>query len=251
MKVVFSVDERYMLRLFLLHDRKSSTDRRIVALQNYAWEYSEALYNIVIGRSRSSDLAETNLKETASFLAHLQEQELFRAFSAETKKYKKQCEGEWQKTYPRTLSFMREITGFSFDDTFRIYIVHPLLRQGSYWGEKKIVWGCHERWPHYTSVYIWHEILHAYLGHDDSAHALIQLIADNELRVRLNGGAYPPFEGHPDLFPRMRRILPHWRAYLETDRKAEFFRFASENNGGWQDHFVLVLFHQLSHQTGV
>jgi|GEM_PF-1700321 len=58
-------------------------------------------------------------------------------------------------------------------------------------------------------------------------HAVIQLIADNELRIRLNGGHYPPFEGHTYLKRLMELIVPHWRKYLRAGNK-EIGKFITE-----------------------
>ena len=54
---------------------------------------------------------------------------------------------------------------------------------------------------------------------NDTNHALIQLITDNELRIRLNGGKYPPFEGHSTLTAEMSSLLPKWQEYLLSPNK--------------------------------
>jgi len=100
-----------------------------------------------------------------------------------------------------------------------VYITHPSLKNGQYLGENKITLGHNEDWPNYFTIYLWHEILHSYLGKTDLEHALIQFITDEELRIKLNGGEYPPFVGHKNLFPLMERILPFWRKYLKNKSK--------------------------------
>ncbi len=82
-----------------------------------------------------------------------------------------------------------------------------------------IGWGHHEEWPNYTTVYLWHEILHSYLGYSELEHTLIQLVTDNELRVQLNGGSYPPFVGHENLNPLTEKLFPYWKKYLQKDNK--------------------------------
>jgi hypothetical protein len=49
--------------------------------------------------------------------------------------------------------------------------------------------------------------------------ANVQLLADNEMRIRLNGGSYPPFEGHEEHIAIMENLLPSWREYLQQPRK--------------------------------
>jgi len=61
--------------------------------------------------------------------------------------------------------------------------------------------------------------LHLLLPGGDLEHAVIQLICDNEMRVRLNGGDYPPFEAHDEHKEIMTKLLPSWRAYLKQPKK--------------------------------
>ena len=68
-------------------------------------------------------------------------------------------------------------------------------------------------------MFLWHEILHAYFGQTDLDHAAIQFITDEELRVKLNGGSYPPYVGHASLSPLMNRVLPQWKRYLNNKDK--------------------------------
>ena len=53
--------------------------------------------------------------------------------------------------------------------------------------EKPILWGHKEEYENYTTIYLWHEILHTYFDKTDISHAIIQLITDCELQNRLNG----------------------------------------------------------------
>ena len=90
-----------------------------------------------------------------------------------------------------------------------------------------IAWGHNEDWPNYATVYLWHEILHSYLGYSEKEHALIELIADEELRIQLNGGKYPPFVvGHKNLEKMKKKLLPQWRKYLKLKNRniREFLR---------------------------
>ena len=57
-------------------------------------------------------------------------------------------------------------------------------------------------------------------------HAVIELITDEELRTRLNGGKYPPFVGHGYLQKVKEKLLPKWRKYLKSEKQniREFIR---------------------------
>jgi len=79
--------------------------------------------------------------------------------------------------------------------------------------------GHHEDWPNYATVYLWHEILHSYIGYSEKEHAVIELITDEELRIRLNGSKYPPFAGHKYLAKIKQKILPRWKKYLKSKKR--------------------------------
>jgi len=70
-----------------------------------------------------------------------------------------------------------------------VLVTHPKLKNGVNFARFGVIgWGHSEDWKNYTSVYIWHEILHSYFDKSDLNHTLIELIADNELRYRHPGG---------------------------------------------------------------
>lgn len=146
-----------------------------------------------------------SLKRSTSFKKLLRQVEDYRSF----------CESQWRENYEHSSHIIRELTGISLRRKFIVYLTHPSLRNGRNFGKGIIAWGHHEEWPNYTTVYLWHEILHSYFPLTEKGHALIQLIADNELRARLNGVSYPPLKGHRDLFPLMKRMLPQWRRHLK------------------------------------
>ena len=77
----------------------------------------------------------------------------------------------------------------------------------------------------------WYEILHSYFNNGDFNHALIQFIADNELRIKLNKGKYPPFVGHENLFPLMKKILPHWKRYLKEKQPRDINKLRAKKLG--------------------
>ena len=116
-----------------------------------------------------------------------------------------------------TARHVSEITGLNLNKEIKVYVTHPSLRNGRYWGNNKLSWGHAEDWPNYTVVYLWHEILHSYLGYGDLDHAVIELIADNELRSFLSGKVYPPLLGHENLSKIKNRLLPEWRKCLASD----------------------------------
>lgn len=139
----------------------------------------------------------------------------------ETEAYLRECQQQWELNYQQSYGIVRDLTGLDLNKSITVNIFHPSLNVGGYFGRaNSIQWGHHDEWPNYTTVYLWHETLHTFFGSSDEEHAIIQLIADNELRTRLNGGNYGQqvnpqrYEGHPELFPIMDRLLPAWQEYL-------------------------------------
>ena len=100
----------------------------------------------------------------------------------------------------------------------KVYTTHPSLGTGYAVPQlHAICWGHSEEFPNYHSVYLVHELLHLVLPSDarEIDHALIELIADNELRIRLNGsGKYFEYPGHKHLASLERRLLPQFREYM-------------------------------------
>lgn len=135
-----------------------------------------------------------------------------------TEQYAAECRNQWIRNYQQSYEIIKDLTGLNLDRRFSVRIHHPLLRIGYNSGNNGIHWGHHDDWPNYTTVYLWHEILHSYFGYSDIDHAIIELITDNELRVRLNGGTYGQarYEGHHGLSPLKDSILSSWQDYINS-----------------------------------
>jgi len=122
------------------------------------------------------------------------------------------------------------MTGLELGGRYTVYLTHPSLRNGNYIGRKKITWGHNEDWPNFSTVYLWHEVLHSKLhdnGADEIGHSIIELATDEELRNRLNGGSYPPWEGHLELAETKEKMFPYWREYLLSSKR-RILEFARE-----------------------
>lgn len=72
--------------------------------------------------------------------------------------------------------------------------------------------------------YIIYEALHSLFGPSEVEHAIIELIADNELRIRLNkSGEYFEY-GHDYLRPVLIKLIPEWKSYLLSNENIYEFR---------------------------
>jgi hypothetical protein len=192
----------------------------IVKFQKTAKSKDETAYNFLsYGVSESNVLASPSIVEVAQrtekFIQTMKADSTFAPVLKETMDSLEQVRSEWERNLVKTDALISDWTGLPLSGEFRIFLTHPALKQGHYLGDlKAICWANRNTWPNYNIVYLWHELLHSFIPGRDLEHAIIQLITDNELRIRLNGGSYPPFEGHPDLSKLMEAVLPHWKSYL-------------------------------------
>jgi len=212
----------------------------LCAFQNKAWEKDKdaskflrlgVTDEFVLAHKSFVDLA----KRAEQLLPDMVADPLFKPLLGQTQSALSRTREEWEADYVKSSSIMRELTGLKLDGDFDVQITHPSQRNGH--GGNPIGWTYRQDFPHYNTVYLWHEIMHSFIEADRHAdavvnveHAVIQLLTDNELRVRFNGGTYPPLEGHKETVPMMERLLEDWRAYLAGAKKEimEFLKLARE-----------------------
>ena len=228
MKLNFVIHEDYFIA-HVLHgmtsDRFSSQKYKkdIVAFKNYAWHKSKKLYDFLIARFYPETWLDYEVikltQELPDYLRTLKQSSQFNKLYVQTNNYLKTCESQWEANYKTTVHIMKNLTGLNFDKIFTVFITHPGLKNGCYLGKDKIAWGHTENWPNHTTVYLWHEILHSYFATSDTDHVIICFLTDEELRIRLNGGEYPPFIMYKEFFPLTKKVLPDWRDYLRLEKK--------------------------------
>ena len=158
----------------------------------------------------------------------------------ETKEYLNFLEREWSGKQKIIITTAEEILGEKLPNIkIDVLVTHPNLYNGTILPESNtICWGHRENWKNYSMVYLMHETLHLILdkkiGRSHLAHAIIELVSDNELRVRLNGkGKYFKEQGesvgHLFLYKLERAALPFWKKYLKNSNK-NIVKFYNELN---------------------
>ncbi|OGM95684.1 hypothetical protein A2532_02880 [Candidatus Wolfebacteria bacterium RIFOXYD2_FULL_48_11] len=156
----------------------------------------------------------------------------FKQLRKETEQHLLQVSKQWDLNKKFTLSFIQEVTGITLPNkTITVFITHPKLANGrALITHNAILWGHEEDWKNYHTVYLCHELMHILTWHTQKdyavMHALIELMTDNELRIRLNGkGEYftenGQLVGHKDLQELEQKILPIWQNYLAGKLKAK------------------------------
>ncbi|NIA02322.1 MAG: hypothetical protein GWP15_02980, partial [Nitrospirae bacterium] len=155
----------------------------------------------------------------------------FKRLIRETKEYKKFIKAQWQKNSEKVLEIIENTSGLKLpNQCIDVYITHPKLKNGFTIDNNKIAWGHSEDFLNYSTVYLCHELMHILTKHDntDVTHAVIELLIDNELRIRLNQfGSYFQFQGHKHLAELKEKIFPEWQKFLKRDKK-NIFNFIKE-----------------------
>lgn len=234
MQLTFQIDDKYLIAHALASMGPgaffaSENNATVVDMQNGAWRISPAAYDLLAGRLTPQGIAniERVVGQLPAFFLAVMQSAPFRKLREETEHYRASCAEQWDRNRERSTQIIHDLTGFDLNRSFVVFVTHPSLKNGRILDDHHLAWGHHEEWPDYTTVHLWHEILHAYFDRNDTTHAIIQLIADNELRTQLSGGTYPPFIGHPHLFLRMEHVLPQWREYLTIKPPRDIAAFRS------------------------
>ena len=160
----------------------------------------------------------------------------FKKLYKETEEYLKFVKNEWDKNQKEVLNFISKISGIKISNKkVTVFITHPKLHNGrALTGKNIILWGHPEDWENYNTVYLCHELMHLLTWNCQKnpflMHTIVELLTDNELRIKLNGsGKYfkeNGFEiGHHELRKLSKKLLPYWKKYLKEKTHKNIFEF--------------------------
>lgn len=177
-----------------------------------------------------------SIKEADKIKKEIEKSKEFKKLYKETREYLNIIKKRWQEKEKEIFDFIKEISGIYIPNKkIKVFINHPKSNIGLSFSEKNaIFWGHPEDWENYSVVYICHELMHILTKYKeknkDIMHALIELMTDNELRIKLNGsGKYfkeNGFEiGHYELRKLFKKILPYWEKYLKEKTHKNIFEF--------------------------
>ncbi len=172
-------------------------------------------------------------KKLENIYREIFESNKFKKIYKETEEYLNIIKNQWGKNKKSVYKILQELSGLKLPNkTITVFITHPILRNGRNFPDLNAIgWGHKENWKNYSTVYIAHELMHILtfekMRNFDVMHALIELMTDNELRIRLNkkGVYFKEKEhnvGHPHLRKLEKRILPYWKLYLKSKNKNIF-----------------------------
>ncbi|MBX9573817.1 MAG: hypothetical protein K2X77_33280 [Candidatus Obscuribacterales bacterium] len=237
----FRIDPDYLVYSTLTAPSRRILDvpmrEQVTSFQNRAWNLDKPAFNYLkdndlhlkILQKRPIENGSAISERSSRLVQQMKADPSFRLLLLDTEKALAKVKKEWHQNYSKTNEIMQENTGITFDRNIDVVITHPAIAQGtSRYGN--ILFTDHsvrpESFANQNTVYLWHETLHHHLPPKyagkkeiDVAHAAIELATDNELRIRLNKGSYPPLVGHEFLANGRELLLPSWRNYLSKEKK--------------------------------
>ena len=238
MKLKFKINKCYLLVHSL--NQLVLPFEEWVNLQNRLWEkYQKAYYSIThhpevaFVQNEPFQGFDITAEEMKKLVKDGLESKEFNALLKEAEKYFTELKKQWEANRKKAVAILTELSGLNFpNDEITVLITHPSYCKGfSMPSDKIISIGYLEDWKNASISYLCHEIMHLYTLNTPIMHALIQLMTDNELRIRLNNeGKYFIFEELPknnssylyQYFGKLRelerKIYPYWQDYLK-DRK--------------------------------
>ncbi|NGX48596.1 MAG: hypothetical protein K940chlam5_00184 [Candidatus Anoxychlamydiales bacterium] len=224
----FIVDENYLightLSLTSSHHFSSTENKQdIINFQNEVWFKDQIGYRLLPSHKKMTPTLYSH-PQLQDFMILTKSLDSYKKVLQQTIEYKNFCKNQWNDYYDVSSAFIQSLTGIQFEQTFKIYITHPNQRNGCNIGDNTICWGCSGSFEFYDLVYLWHELLHSYLPHDDISHCVIQLITDNALRQLFNSDQEIfPLISHKYLDPLMEKIYPYWQEYLKHEDHNIFY----------------------------
>lgn len=226
MKLIFEINDKYIVQhtISAFCNQRFSDEKYIHELKNFeklAWNMSEHSYRIlggdIIPSMFSKNLFSNDDLNLNRYLVELISTKEFELIKKHIQDYQVEIENEWYRNYETTLEFLKKYTSLSFEKEITVFLTHPSLKNGRYFGGNQIGWGHKSLFDNYNTIYLWHEILHSYFEANEVSHAVIELLTDEHMRLLLNGESYPPFVGHSYLSGIKQEILPLWLDYINDE----------------------------------
>jgi|GEM_PF-1266394 len=226
-KISFVLDEASLVASLLLNDWSNFVEpyrADVRAFQEHMWSHRKKECLQLANYLPSREGVRAFRYEPTRALDHLviaaKKLPIFTKLHKQAEERLTFCRTQWEKNYPQCFAIMKEITGIPFQDSFTVHTSHPGVHSGVSFLNGEISWGGKEEFENYTTVYLWHEVMHSYLIKDGFfSHVILELACDNELRFRLSIVTYPPTIGHPYLDALRETIVPQWKKYLLLPKK--------------------------------
>lgn len=234
MKLTFEVDTNYLFYSSLI---KGVEIAGWVNLQNELWDKYKNAYQFLQKNYVEYFIKPTTItldknlhQEISELVTAGKSSEIFKKLTEDTISYKEWLENNWINNKDRVIDHLNDILRIDLNSLkIKVLVVGNKTHVGRHISNGVIAWGHPEDWQNYSLVYLMHESLHDIFGKRELEHAVIELITDNELRLRLNGSGEYFYEnnklvGHDHLLSLEKDILTAWKAYL-ADYSVNIFDF--------------------------
>jgi len=230
----FKVDKRFLAFVILVSKTK---DTALANKMNAIYttvtkdiEYQKQ-YNFLLNDSLSlskdnfANFIELIYSDKFTILDFITNNEIFDQIFQETLQYKLRILNKWETAKTHVTKELLNILKLKKLDIpiIDVYYVHPTLNFAHCVESEYIIYGCTHglKNHHYDNSTLIHELLHTIFKLDDSkyknnydmVHAIIELIADNELYQRLSTSKYS-LNGHGSLNKYRKHIKPLFVEYL-------------------------------------
>lgn len=240
LRLKFIADKTFVLQHVL---KSYSTNPLFWKLKRKIWDLDETAYYL-LSQNIEPALFEPNpvlkikksVRNINTLLDNVFATKEFKTIFAAVEKNASFMQKQWTNNYALSLLHMEAITKIdltTLNKPINVYVSHPLLQKGRSYVENNAIAFTHkEDWKNYSTVYLWHEIMH-HITFDKKCnqglmHALIELACDNELRIRLNDNGKYFIEngipvGHKYLVNLEKKLLLDWQTYLDNTKNIYAF----------------------------
>lgn len=225
MTLNFQISKEMLLITGLMQEPKIDNWKK---LQDTLWEKYKPGYQLLQGNYRAifscsnyKEILNQSVKDMGGIISEGMKSSEFAELLVNAKNHKIWLEKQWQQKKELINKELVNILKTNVpEELVTVYVLGTLLHEGRNLNGK-IFWGQFEHWQNYSLVYLVHEYLHGLLKYSEIEHAIIELIADNEMRIRLNKeGVYFVCNGeqvgHKHLQVAEKLILNDWKEYLKN-----------------------------------
>lgn len=235
----FKVDKRLLLYFMITHMRYFKNDLGIWKIVNSFFEkfpYTfKKIQRIYITKFLSGKLKKLDYE----IMDEVTKTEEFQKYYIEALDNFERIKANWEAKKESINQYLTDVLRINVESKTDVYILPPSMSDGRTIDSSFIIWGHRNGLtnPDYDLTYLVHEYLHTlfkkndrkYKKHYDMVHAVIELISDEGLYLKLNGSK--KLEGHSMLDIHREKVSPLFEQYLQTPNMniEQFFRVTLNN----------------------
>lgn len=219
-------------------------------LQNKLWEKYPRAFNLLTFHSESAFIGSNPMdtftsicnKEVELMITLAFKSKEFKRLYMETKKYLQLFKKQWQENGKAALTLLEDLSGLKLPNKqIEVVVTYPKLYRSFALPQYDFVsLGYADDWPNSSVVYLCHEIMHLVTTNTRIMHALIKLMADNEIRIRLNkkGEYFIPqnfskkkersYTYFAEIGKWEKKIMPFWKEYLKRKERGNIIDLEKE-----------------------